>query len=132
MLYVILCITLALSNYCSFGLNFNGKDFFVKGVSYSPVPIDRSPVWDAPFGDYFTQEYEDLWHRDFKGIQEMGANVVRIYGWNTSRDHSAFFDVLDSYGLKAIVTFYLGTAQDFPMKTERQRNHVRILKCVFY
>jgi hypothetical protein len=113
-----------LSIHLGISLQFNGSEFFVKGISYSPVPIDRSPVWDTPFGDYFTIEYKDIWKRDFSALQNMGANVVRIYGWNTTRDHLKFFDMLDSYGLKAIVTFYLGTADDYPVRTESQRNYV--------
>lgn len=95
--------------------------FFVKGVAYSPVPISHSPVWHPPFGDYFTSQYADIWNRDFASIKSMGANVVRVYGWNNSQDHTAFFDTLHRFGLKAIVTFYMGTAASMPVDTEMHR-----------
>ena len=63
----------------------NNKPFLVKGICYSPVPINASVYWD-PLGDYFTEEYSYIWLRDLPLMKAMGANVVRIYGWDSDKD----------------------------------------------
>ena len=56
-----------------------GELFEVRGICYSPVPINES-VYFAPYGDYFTPEYSFIWLRDLPLIKAMGVNLVRIYG----------------------------------------------------
>lgn len=54
----------------------------------------------------------------------MGVNTVRIYGWNTTlpyEAHSLFLDTAHAYGLRLIVTYYLGTASEKPLRTAQQR-----------
>lgn len=70
-------------------LILDGKPSLLRGVCYSPVPINES-VYFAPYGDYFTSEYSFIWLRDLPLIKAMGANIVRIYGWLPENDHSAF------------------------------------------
>ena len=41
----------------------NGEPFIVKGICYSPIPVNES-VYFAPYGDYFTAEYSFIWLRD--------------------------------------------------------------------
>ncbi len=80
----------------------NGEPLFIKGVCYSPAPIGSNPLYQKPYGDYFTPVYAPLWHRDFPLMKLMGVNTVRIYGWNTSVDaseHLLFLNTLHEVGL---------------------------------
>lgn len=85
----------------------NEKPFAVRGICYSPTPINES-VYFAPYGDYFTAEYSFIWLRDLPLIKAMGANVVRIYGWQPQNDHTAFLDAVQSAGLYLMATYYMG------------------------
>ncbi len=69
-----------------------GVAFQVRGVCYQPTPIGDDPARAAPRGDYYTPEYAALWARDLPLLRALGANVVRIYGWNPAGDHRAFLD----------------------------------------
>lgn len=69
----------------------DGVAFTIKGVCYNPTPIGENGS-RAPNGDYFTSQYSALWDRDLPQLRAMGANVLRIYGWNPTADHSAFLD----------------------------------------
>ena len=71
----------------------DGEPFIVKGICYSPIPVNES-VYFAPYGDYFSADYSFLWLRDLPLIKAMGANVVRTYGWQPSTDHTAFLDAV--------------------------------------
>lgn len=57
-------------------IRIDGEPFFVRGVCYSPVPINESSYF-SPYGDYFTAEYSYLWMRDLPLIKAMGANTIR-------------------------------------------------------
>ena len=70
-------------------LIIDGKPTLLKGVCYSPVPINQS-VYFEPYGDYFTADYSFIWLRDLPLIKAMGANVLRVYGWLPQNDHSDF------------------------------------------
>lgn len=83
-------------------IKVNGKDFFVKGVNYSPTPIGGSPNWD-PFGDWFQSYWSSIYLRDIPKMREMNVNTIRLYGitpWSptdpnrTPKDHSEFFRML--------------------------------------
>ena len=56
----------------------DGKLFEVRGVCYSPVPVNES-VYFAPYGDYFTSEYSFIWLRDLPLIKAMGARSPVCY-----------------------------------------------------
>lgn len=101
-----------------------GQPIFIKGVCYSPAPLGVSAAYTYPYGDYFTEEYREFWERDFPAMREMGANAVRIYGWNNSADHSAFFEYAHAMDFKVIVTFYLGTAEETPVGTPEEQKAV--------
>jgi hypothetical protein len=51
------------------------------------VPVGESPNF-LPKGDYFTARYAYMWKRDLKLIKRMGANTIRIYGWEKSVSES--------------------------------------------
>ena len=101
----------------------NNKPFLVKGICYSPVPINASVYWD-PLGDYFTEEYSYIWLRDLPLMKAMGANVVRIYGWDSDKDHTPFLDAVEANGLYLMTTFFMGEAVETPVSTATQRANV--------
>ncbi len=68
-------------------LKLNGAEFIVKCVGYSPTPIG-----EGPGGDYYTFENRSLYERDFPFIRSMGANCIRLWGWDISLDHTDFLD----------------------------------------
>lgn len=98
----------------------DGQPFQIRGVCYSPVPIGES-VNFAPFGDYFTVKYMYMWKRDLALIKQMGANTIRIYGWDPKADHYPFLDECQKVGLKVLVTYYLGLATENPVNTADER-----------
>ena len=73
------------------------KPFRVRGICYSPTPINES-VYFAPYGDYFTAQYSFIWLRDLPLIAAMGANVVRTYGWQPANDHTDFLNAAADHG----------------------------------
>lgn len=75
----------------------DGSVFEVQGMCYQPTPIGMAgDAW--PYGDYYTVGYSNLWARDFANLRNMGANVIRIYGWTIGADHSAFLDAAYNSG----------------------------------
>lgn len=93
----------------------DGNPIFIKGVCYSPAPIGANPIFEAPYGDYFTGEYLELWKRDLPLIANLGANTIRVYGWNNNADHKMFLDFCAKHNLWVIITFFLGTAKETPI-----------------
>jgi hypothetical protein len=70
----------------------SGNPFIMKGVIYSPVPIGDDAEAAAPYGDYFTFNYNIIYSRDLPLLREMGANTVRLWTWDGTADHHDFLD----------------------------------------
>jgi len=70
----------------------NGQPFLMRGVGYQPTPIGENPSTSAPNGDYYTPKYQAIYVRDLQNLRDMGANAVRIYGWNELSNHVDFLD----------------------------------------
>ena len=104
-------------------LLINGEPFIVRGICYSPVPINESAYF-APYGDYFTTDYSFIWLRDLPLIKAMGANVVRTYGWQPNNDHTGFLDAATNHGLYVMTTFYMGDETETPVRTASDRAKV--------
>lgn len=104
-------------------LYVNGEKFAIRGVCYSPVPIGESPSF-SPNGDYFTSKYAYIWSRDLPSIKAMGANTIRIYGWNRNSDHTHFLDYVASLDMYVFVTYYVGTAKESPVNNATARQAV--------
>mmetsp|Transcript_32613 Transcript_32613/g.45536 ORF Transcript_32613/g.45536 Transcript_32613/m.45536 type:complete len:636 (+) Transcript_32613:130-2037(+) len=102
----------------------DGEPFFVKGVAYSPVPLGDDPLYGAPYGDYFTDEYSAFWVRDLPLLNAMGANSVRTYAWNTTRDHSKFLDMAHSNNIKVTITYFLGSTLQTPITSKEDMERV--------
>lgn len=97
----------------------------MKGVMYSPSPMGSHPVWTWPHGDFFLPQYSDLWARDFPILRALGANTIRVSGWNNELDHGYFLDQAHQSHLKVIVTFHMGNVWENPVASEWQRQGVR-------
>mmetsp|Transcript_11709 Transcript_11709/g.31168 ORF Transcript_11709/g.31168 Transcript_11709/m.31168 type:complete len:587 (+) Transcript_11709:24-1784(+) len=104
-------------------LLLDGKPTLLKGVCYSPVPINES-VYFEPYGDYFTTDFSFIWLRDLPLIRAMGANMLRVYGWRMDNDHSDFMDAVAAHGLYLMATFYMGDASETAVQTQAQRDVV--------
>lgn len=59
--------------------------FLMRGICYSPVPfgdaskgvLGSDPGYSEPWGDYFTDEWEELFWRDINLMRMLGANTIR-------------------------------------------------------
>ena len=108
------------------GLQINGAPFIVKGAGYNPVPIGIDPETTPPYGDYFTYNYRNIYERDFPLLRQMGANTIRLPGWNNTADHGNFLDKAYNNGvspLYVIITFPISPAlyPDIVSPDERER-----------
>jgi len=91
----------------------NGQPFTIQGVGYSPVPIGVDPEIAPPYGDYYTSNYSSIYERDLPLLRAMGANTIRLWGWNNSADHTDFLDAAYQNGqdpIYVIVTFWMGAS----------------------
>jgi len=86
----------------------DGSPFTIKAVGYSPVPIGQDPTTTPPYGDYFTSNNDSFYLRDIPIIKALGANTIRLWGWNISADHTDFLDLAAANKLYVIPTFYMG------------------------
>lgn len=96
-------------------LFLNETLFNVKGICYSPTPIGMAGN-TPPYGDLFTTTYSHLWERDFPNLRNMGANVIRNYGWTIGADHTAFLDQAYNAGeqpLYVLVNRWVNPATDW-------------------
>src|ERR1700693_1656000 len=65
------------------------QSFSIKGVCYSPCPINGSNGYGPNLGDWFWDSFSGqgygitgwnaLWDRDFPNLAAMGVNTIRIY-----------------------------------------------------
>ena len=64
-------------------------DFAIKGVCYSPCPVNGSNAHGPALGDWFWDsfsgpgysvgDWESLWARDLPNLKAMGVNTLRVY-----------------------------------------------------
>ncbi len=89
----------------------DGDPFTITGVGYSPVPIGIDPEITPPYGDYFTSNYSSIYDRDLPLLRQMGANTIRLWGWNNAAVHTDFLNKAYNNGVDpiyVIVTFWMG------------------------
>ena len=89
----------------------NGEPFLARGIGYAPVPIGVDPETTPPYGDYFTANHAAIYNRDLPLIRQMGANVLRLWGWDNNADHTDFLDAAYNGGidpLYVIIMFWIG------------------------
>jgi hypothetical protein len=80
----------------------DGNPFTIKGVGYSPVPIGEDPEIGLPHGDYFTSNYSSIFNRDLPLLRQLGANTIRLWGWNNTANHLDFLDKAYNNGINPI------------------------------
>jgi hypothetical protein len=78
-----------------------GTPFQTRAVCYAPTPIGGQGDL-LPYGDYFTSSYSLIYNRDLPQIRQMGANCLRIYGWDPSANHMGFLDAAFNNGQRPI------------------------------
>jgi hypothetical protein len=83
-------------------IELNGSPFTIKGVGYSPTPIGSDPEFANPYGDNYSAGASALYKRDLPMLRAMGANTVRLWGWNNSTDHTDFLDDAYNQGSRPI------------------------------
>ena len=94
----------------------DGSAFEVRGMCYQPTPVGEDVTAGPPHGDYYTAAYSNLWARDFANLRNMGANVIRGYGWTIGEDHSDFLDAAYNGGdqsLYFLVNKWIDPATDW-------------------
>ena len=143
-LFLLACVTnhvySAVVTVESRSLRVNGFPFYIVGVNYNPVPIGNDP--DLKY-DYYTAVDQDVWTRDVPLIRNMGANVVRLYGWNNKLDHTDFLDALYNDGdapIYVALTFWfkcqeevtnlltrVNLKSDFRHMVNKYKNHPAVL-----
>ena len=87
----------------------NNVPFEVKGVGYSPIPPGKNTLLEV--FDYFTDDRSFIWKRDIPVIASMGANVIRTWSWDATKDHTGFLDYCNDHGLSVLVPFLMTTAE---------------------
>ncbi len=84
-----------------------GKPFIIRAVGYSPVPICADTTSD----DYLSAANHAIYERDLPLLRQMGANTVRLWGWNNAVSHQGFLDTAWNGGchpIYVIVSFWMG------------------------
>ncbi len=71
-----------------------------------------------------------IWARGLPLLKAEGFNTIRIYSWNNLVDHSLFLDACHSYGLKVILTHYVGTTIEAPIAMAANRYCRPLLRAV--
>mmetsp|Transcript_4245 Transcript_4245/g.9944 ORF Transcript_4245/g.9944 Transcript_4245/m.9944 type:complete len:616 (-) Transcript_4245:337-2184(-) len=127
-------------------LYVDDEPFYMKGVAYSPVPLGEDPLYGAPYGDYFTNEYAAFWVRDLPLLKAMGANTIRTYAWNRTRSHKEFLDFCLENDMRVSITYFLGStlqtpitskddleqvAQDFADQVAKYKDHPAVIGWAF-
>ena len=101
----------------------NSDPFTVKGVVYTPVPVGADPETAPPYGygDYYTSAYSSIYNRDLPLLSAMGANTIRVLGWDNLADHTDFLDAAYAYGIKVIPGFWVNAGQDISQESVRDQ-----------
>lgn len=100
----------------------DGLPFTVRGVGYSPVPIGIDPETTPPYGDRFTSDFDFIYERDLPLLRQMGANTIRLWGWNNSANHTDFLDQAYNDGvnpIRVIATFWMPNTYNISSPSER-------------
>ena len=97
----------------------NEQPFIIKGVGYSPVPIGSNKG-----KDYYTTKYADLYNRDLPIIRNMNANVIRLWGWDNTADHTDFLNRIYNNGkdpIYLIASFWISPDADISSPDVRSK-----------
>eukprot|EP00475_Leptophrys_vorax_P019891 TRINITY_DN2722_c0_g1_i1.p1 TRINITY_DN2722_c0_g1~~TRINITY_DN2722_c0_g1_i1.p1 ORF type:complete len:450 (-),score=92.78 TRINITY_DN2722_c0_g1_i1:29-1378(-) len=121
-------------------IQVDGKDFFVKGVNYAPVPVGQWPGQTDVFNN------TAIIDRDMALLSKLGVNTIRIYGVGNPTLYSNYVYFLDkaySNGIYVIFSFWFPTinfsnatqctqtVSDFQRTVNAFKTHPAILMWMF-
>ncbi len=112
-------------------LMVEGKPFVIKGITYAPSRVGQSPDtntlgnWmeedfnangrvDGPYDAFVDKNFNNQQDKDepsvgdFKLMQEMGVNTLRLYHHPQKIDKVILRDMYEKYGIRVIVGDFLG------------------------
>jgi beta-glucuronidase len=107
------------------------KPYIIKGITYTPTKVGESPddgtmtSWmeddfnanglaDGPYDAFVDKNLNNLQDKnelavgDFKLMQEMGANTIRLYHHPFSIDKETLRELFEKYGIRVIMGDFLG------------------------
>lgn len=80
----------------------NGTEFFIRGVAYQQdiINLNASSTGTTSFSDPLADK--EACKRDIPLLQELGANVIRVYAIDPTADHSFCMKLLQDAGIYVI------------------------------
>jgi len=86
----------------------DGQPHFIQGVCYNPIPIGYGP--DVKYEQYGSSDSNrQVWGRDLDILYGMGANTIRMYGFENNADHTEFFNAALAKGIHVLVQYWWDT-----------------------
>jgi len=102
-----------------------GSPYIIKGITYSPTKVGQSPdegtqtSWmeddfnqngraDGPYDSYLDVDPRKTPTGDFKFMQSMGVNTIRLYHHPGKVDKKVLRDMYENYGIRVIMGDFLG------------------------
>ncbi len=115
----------------SWQLMVNGSPYIIKGITYAPTKVGQSPDegtlgnWmfedfnnngkiDGPYDTFVDKNGNNLQEEDepevgdFKLMQEMGVNTIRVYHHPNKVNKKLLRDLYENYGIMVIMGDFLG------------------------
>ncbi len=106
-------------------LMVDGAPYTIKGITYSPTKVGESPdegtltSWmeddfnhngkaDGPYDSYLDIDPKKIPVGDFKLMQDMGVNTIRLYHHPTKINKEVLRDMYKNYGIRVIMGDFLG------------------------
>eukprot|EP00756_Hemistasia_phaeocysticola_P008616 Hpha_TRINITY_DN14678_c0_g1::TRINITY_DN14678_c0_g1_i1::g.48572::m.48572 len=102
----------------------NGNRFIVRGVGYSPIPPGKKTLYE-PF-DLFTAGNKPIWKRDVPLIAKMGSNLIRVWSWDATLDHTDFMNFCHDHDIMIMVPF-LVSAKDYKVLGDPDTHHTMLI-----
>ena len=93
-------------------LVLKGKRFFdsitgqyvpIKGIAYYPRPNTGSLSRASNNVDFYSDDFRELWQQDIGHMNELGVNLIRIYGVNPTVNHDEFMCTLQNAGIYVMI-----------------------------
>jgi beta-glucuronidase len=103
----------------------DGKPYVIKGITYAPTKVGQSPdegtmtSWmyddfnangkaDGPYDAFLANDPQRKPIGDFKLMQEMGVNTIRLYHHPLPVNKEVLRDLYNTYGIRVIMGDFLG------------------------
>jgi len=89
----------------------DGKQHLIQGACYNPIPIGYGP--DVKYEQYGSSDSDrQVWGRDLDILYGMGANTIRMYGYENNVDHTEFLNAALAKGIHVLVQYWWDTNKD--------------------